>query len=207
MIYSMNYQNIVINFYEPICATRQDLATQGGGNSPCEIWKTASRHFETLLRLYYLRHGFDNGDTFLGQPLNQLAFISLNRILTSTTTDTRDPSCSGELDATRSTLILAAKGMHDQGKSHYLCQVTLRMLKIKMGPAERDLLGKVIGDADGDDKETPQEQQVLREVRSKLAPSAVSIADSPEMHRLENLVREHMRLDGGGEEGDEDEDV
>ncbi|GAB1321084.1 hypothetical protein MFIFM68171_11294 [Madurella fahalii] len=195
----INFQNIVLNLYEPICATDQTRITQGDGTSSWEIWNTASLHFETLVRLYYLRHGFDYGDTFLGQPLNQLAFISLKKILAAA--DTNAPSNPCDLDSTRSTLILAAKGIHDQGKSHYLCRVTFQMLKNKMRPAERDMLGTVIGEVEDDANKKFQEQQILRGVRSRLVPSAVSIADDPELHRLGTLVSQHMQLEEGDEEG------
>ncbi|KXX81374.1 Nitrogen assimilation transcription factor nirA [Madurella mycetomatis] len=198
----MNYQNIVVNLWEPICATEQARVPQGDGTSPWEIWNTASRHFETLTRLYYLRHGFDYGDTFLGHPLNQLAFISLNKILAAANANT--PSNTFDLDAARSTLILAAKGLHDQGKSHFLSRVALEMLKIQMGPVERDMLGKVIGEVEEDTTKKLQELQIIRGVKSKFVPSAVSIADDPEVHRLGYLVSRYMRLEDGQGEGDDE---
>lgn len=201
----MNYQNILVNLWEPICATDQARVPQGDGASPWEIWNTASIHFETLVRLYYLRHGFDYGDTFLGHPLNQLAFISLNKILAAAAnTNTNIPPNQSDLDAARSTLILAAKGIHDQGKSHFLSRVTLEMIKVQMGPVERDMLGKVIGEVEEDATKKLHELQLLRGVKSEFVPSAVSITDDPEVHRLGYLVNQYLRLeDRQGEADDE----
>ena len=219
---------MVANLYEYICALGAEADP-----TAAQFRDTAFRNFETLIRLYYLRHGFDYADTFLGQPLIQLGFMSLNRVQALTSGSNSncpapDPSSSALLAATRSTLALAAKGMHDQGRSHFIDQVTLRVLRAKMGPDERQLLAQVLGDGgDGGrsrsaspddgrlasvsdmDRAVAAAEARMREVRSRFLPSAVSFADDPELHRLGQLVSEQMRLDGdeaGPREEDEDEE-
>jgi hypothetical protein len=127
------------------------------------------------------------------------------------------------LDVIRSTLLLAAKGVHEQGKNIYLAQVILGVLRAKMGPDEKQLVGRVICDrmdgsgvnsggvgandgADGSDKGVRAADTQLKEVRSRLLPSAVSFSGDPEVHRLGNLVNQQMRLDDGGDDKDADEE-
>lgn len=152
--------------------------------------------------------------------------MSLNKIyaLTTCTTGPPAPNVNGaNLDVIRSTLLLAAKGVHEQGKNIYLAQVILGVLRAKMGPDEKQLVGRVIYDrmdgsgvnsggvgandgADGSDKGVTAAGTQLKEVRSRLLPSAVSFSGDPEVHRLGNLVNQQMRLDEGGDDKEADEE-
>ncbi|KAK3301844.1 uncharacterized protein B0T15DRAFT_563508 [Chaetomium strumarium] len=93
--------------------------------TPIEIRDAAARHLETLLRLYYLRHGFEHLDIYSGYFLTQ----------------------QGDL---RSTLLLAAKGLHDQGRSAYIHKAVLRRLSAEMAPRDRRALAELLGGGDDD---------------------------------------------------------
>jgi hypothetical protein len=175
------------------------------------------RNLETVLRLYYLRHGFVRGDSFLGHPLNLLALTSLRQLLNTTTTTTSSFPSNPDLATTRATLILAAKGIYDQGRNYFINHAVLRLIKQKMGEVEREMLGRVIGESAREeegghghggvwDVDNPGEEEVLRKVRSKVLPLAVGFGEDPEVNRLEYLIERDLKLlnlegdHGGGEE-------
>ncbi|KAK4177803.1 hypothetical protein QBC36DRAFT_345114 [Triangularia setosa] len=245
-----NYQNILANLYESIRITSLNAGMITA------IKQAASCNFETLLRLYYLRHGFSYGDQFLVQPLNTLGFWSLSKIHTITApTHEDDDNNNNDLKATRSTLLLAAKGLHQQSASFYLDRITFQLLCSKMRPQERQLLDSEVFFHDRDygghdsavDQISPQprnqldkmnkgeetnkkkedhsdsptavnrpgndrnqgstEKELIREVRSKWVVTVRSVDDDPEIHRLQKLVKDNLKLDATAEYSDEDEGV
>ena len=143
----------------------------------------ANIQLETLLRLYYLRHGFGYLDPFLIHPLNVLGFSSMNKLSANLS--------SADLNTTRSTIVLAAKGIYDQGQCHYLGQVTLRFLKIDMRPEEKRLLDQIAGLADDEDIVTASK---MNEIQARWAPSIIRVTDDPEARRLSNLVKQYMDM-------------
>ncbi|KAK0671260.1 hypothetical protein QBC41DRAFT_315845 [Cercophora samala] len=240
-----NYQNILANLYESI------TVTPFNAGMITTIKQAASCNFETLLRLYYLRHGFGYGDQFLVQPLNTLGFWSLSKVqaIASQNHDL-DQDSNNELKATRSTLLLAAKGLHEQSASFYLDRITLQLLRSKMRPQERQLLDSEVlfhdrdygahdtpvdqsssqwrnqqdkrfkseesnkkkedqpGDWVSDDRDPGlAEKEPIREVRSKWVVTVRSVDDDPEIHRLQKLVKDNLKLDETAELSDEDEVV
>lgn len=156
---------------------------------------------ETLLRIYYLRHGFECADAFLTQPLSLMAFENLQKLRT----DPHGPR--GE--AARSSLILAAKGLWDQGQNFWVARTTLCVLRRHLEQkdfreAELPLLDREINIRL---ESGTREHQQIREVRSRWPPTLASMTDDPEEHRLSTLVKQHMRIHmDSDDERDEDED-
>lgn len=148
-------------------------------SSTKEVVANANDGLELLIRLYYLRHGFEVGDKFFPSILSQLALRSLNAL--------RERESPDDAEDVKSTLVLAVKGLRDQGESFYLCQVLLRLLKSKMGSGELRLLSQV---AELDDAADWQERQ-MKEVRGRWPPF-IGVVDDPEAFRLSNLVKEYM---------------
>jgi hypothetical protein len=151
----------------------------------------AKIRLETLIRLYYLRHGFKWHDPNLVQYLTLLGGAALNNIRTlgkqpATSTSTAD------LTALRSTLLLCLKGLHDQGKNFYLSRVVLRLLRDRMTQEDLVLFGKYVTlnepeEEDGYDMaEYVQGQWVL--------PLFLDAGEDPERSRLENLVTAYRRV-------------
>jgi hypothetical protein len=110
--------------------------------------------FETIMRLYYLRHGFEAADSYFTHDLAILAFIAqanLKALPSPTpnpdsahteTPSTTSPTISrplSDLDDIRATLFLAAKGLHSQGKSYQL-PLTLFHVVQSMRPEEADMM-------------------------------------------------------------------
>lgn len=172
----MSYQTILINLHEPHDSSEHGHITN-------ILADEANAHLETLIRLYFLRHGFESFEPFLIHPLNVLGFSTINKINANPT--------SLDIDTTRSTIILAAKGMYDQGQSHYIGHVTLRFLRRSMRPEEMQLLGQVGIPEDVEDEAT---QRQILEVRARWAPSIIRITDDPEAQRLINLIKQYMGM-------------
>ncbi|KAK4180196.1 hypothetical protein QBC36DRAFT_384517 [Triangularia setosa] len=98
-------------------------------------------HYETLLRLYYLRHGFEALDTFIMMSLMTMAFITTKEL-----EDIRfsvqpySEERKAHINSLRATLVLCAKGLYDQGKSYYLSQTIFRLVRGGMHVNEKELL-------------------------------------------------------------------
>ncbi|KAF2634761.1 nitrate assimilation regulatory protein nirA [Massarina eburnea CBS 473.64] len=95
--------------------------------------------FETLMRLYYLRHGFEGCDCYLIQDLQVLAYLAQNQLkgVTDGTVDGRV-----KVEEARSTLFLAAKGLHIQGQNYYLALQLSHILQTDMRSEEASMLYK-----------------------------------------------------------------
>ena len=213
----MNYNNMVYNLYSMFKRlAHQDFPTpdsqfdqDGVAESPAQIRDASFRHLETLLRVYYLRHGYEHGDIFLGHCLAQLGFAALRRMATLSATggDPARVAPTSDLHSLRATLALVGKGLHEQGQSYFLNKAILRTLKAKMGSVEQKQLVHVVGDIEAAE---PGVAAQMRHVRSRLWPSALSYMDAErEVHRLGHVVEE-LGLGAGGEvddEGSEEEEA
>lgn len=137
----------------------------------------ANKKLETLVRLYYLRHGFEAMDLFLVVPLMYIGFECHEAI-----NDTTPPH---ELESLRSTLVLVAHGLYSQRRNHYLAQALYLVIRDRMRPQERTLLR---GCANIDDKDEDDVQELTQAVRSNWPVSVVTRQKDPESHVLANLV-------------------
>lgn len=104
---------------------------------------------ETLVRIYHIRHGINFYDSsmtyyfaFLGMCIIQALGAYYEAMSSS---EPLDPAAQKllpdqtRLEAYRSALIMCAKGLHEQGKSSYVCQVTYYILRRAMPVRERDM--------------------------------------------------------------------
>jgi len=112
-------------------------------DSTGNIEATLQAAFETLIRLHYLRHGFERCNSFSTQFLNILAFKALKTLQIARTTS--DRISNADFDDARSTLILASKGLYDQGKNWYLCHAILNIIRDAMAPDELALVERFVG--------------------------------------------------------------
>lgn len=87
--------------------------------SPRDAYLDAKIHYETAIRLYYLRHGFEALDPFVGQFLASLTQLTVDTIKA----DPRSP----DVKEWRSTVLLAAKGIYDYSRSIYVMRAVLRL--------------------------------------------------------------------------------
>ncbi len=131
----MHYHHMLIDLVTPIL----DHAGDPGIPStfiPRDIYVEAVINFETCVRIYYLRHGFEAADGFLLHFLGLLNFINMSAIETSIG--------SSFLEPRRSTLLLLTKGIHELSRAHFVARAILRLQVNLMRPEDVDLLRQFV---------------------------------------------------------------
>jgi hypothetical protein len=141
----------------------------------------AKARLETILRLYYLRHGYESYDVFLLSVLSFLGFMQLK------TMNSIDP---GELENRRSTIALVAKGLHDQSRNCYLAEIVFRLMKRNMGTDSHYLLK----DFDIGDEDEEAVTRMSEQVHSSWPIDIEVIDENADKQRIENLIRNTDRI-------------
>ncbi|KAK4195111.1 putative nitrogen assimilation transcription factor [Triangularia verruculosa] len=133
----MHYNCVLIDLLKPLLGLHHPDATQPTTNKTLDdAHHEACIHLETLLRVYYLRHGFEAFDGFLTHFLGSLNFIKIN---------TREMQNSSLLvESHRSTILLLMKGLRDQGQCHTVARVVLRLQAHLMRPDDVELLKRFV---------------------------------------------------------------
>ena len=151
------------------------------GFSPTKLVATSKACLETLLHMFYHRHGFEAYYMFLLQVLVQLGFDALERLRTSKAHQKWSPAA---LKASRATLVLCAKGMHDQGRNYYLAECVFRILRDKMSSEDVSLLKDWAQIKDGEER-----QRLMTDyVHGEYPIHVVAITQDPTEHRLHRLL-------------------
>ena len=153
--------------------------------TPRQIVLESSKRLQTLIRLYYLRHGFEAMDLFIVIPLMLAASECIDAIEAETS-----PFDFG-MDVLRSTLILAIKGLHGQCKNHYLANALFRVTRGRLPPREVALLESNL---DWKDEQLDGAPNLVQEVRSHWPVSIAKNAEDIENHLLKNLVESYAHL-------------
>ena len=143
----------------------------------------ANKHLQTLVRLYYLRHGFEAMDLFIVIPLMLTGFKCIDAI------DEHTPV--PKLEALRSTLMLVTKGLGSQRRNHYLAEALFRVIRGRMRPQEAALLREAI---DVEAEEANEKQVMKQAVRSHWPVSLVRKKEDLDAHILKNLVDNYASL-------------
>ncbi|KAK4661170.1 LOW QUALITY PROTEIN: uncharacterized protein QC763_704630 [Podospora pseudopauciseta] len=125
--------------------------------------------YETLLRLYYLRHGFEALDVFIMVSLMTLAFITTKELEDTRLSLAQPPSeeQKAHIDSLRATLVLCTRGLYDQGKSYYLSQTIFRLVRSGMHVDEKELLREY---ASLPDEEDSADAKMREELAQRLWP-------------------------------------
>ncbi|EEU42702.1 uncharacterized protein NECHADRAFT_47693 [Fusarium vanettenii 77-13-4] len=168
------HQNLIMTIYE-----RFVLQPVSQSPSPQEMVSLATKHLLTLIRIYYLRHGFNETVVFICQPLALAAFMCLDAI------DRQTPDF--DLEATRSTLFLAAKGLRDQARSHYVAESLFQVVKGRMRPEELNLMR---GIASIEDVHDTGARAPMQAVHSVWPVDITSKSDEIEANSLSSLVEQ-----------------
>ena len=96
----MYYHHLLLAIYEPLIDMEPEEA------SPQQIVADSTKYLQTLVRLYYLRHGFEAMDLYIVIPLMLIAYECINII--------EKQFSEAKLEALRSTLVLVTKGLYNQ---------------------------------------------------------------------------------------------
>jgi hypothetical protein len=167
--------------YEPLLGTPTDQEP-----SPQQIVADARRNLQTLIRLYYLRHGFDAMNLFIVIPLMLTAYHCVDAI--------DDETPANELESLRATLILVAQGLYSQRQNHYLAEALYRVIRGRMRPREVALLKSTM---DLDEHESDEHREMAQAVRSSWPVSVVKKEDELNSYILTNLVENYATLNVG----------
>ncbi|KAI2468404.1 hypothetical protein F4781DRAFT_269312 [Annulohypoxylon bovei var. microspora] len=165
LVACMHYHVLLISLFEPFL----QMDYIGSETSPAQIVGHSKACFETLVRIYYLRHGFESLDSALIQFLHLLGFSAL-----------RDTSSvekgSMEYETLRSTLMLCAKGLREQGRNCYVSEAVFRLFKQSVSE-EDDLL--LSGNTEMEEGHGPLDHMV-QEVRSQWPIGSFSMTGDTE---------------------------
>ncbi|KAF5973738.1 hypothetical protein FBULB1_8122 [Fusarium bulbicola] len=175
----MHYYNLTVYLLETLRMTTAPALVDDSVN---KVLSDAKIKMETLLRLYYQRHGFESYDIFI---IILLAFIGFMHAKTLETSETID------LESRRSSVVLVVKGLGDQSINCYLAKVVFRLLRGSIG-SENDSLLKEVGIVEeGGEEEKAMEQQV----NSSWPIDLEWIEVDPEKNRLDNVIRKTKQLE------------
>ncbi|EXL39260.1 hypothetical protein FOCG_18127 [Fusarium oxysporum f. sp. radicis-lycopersici 26381] len=178
----MHYYHVIIFLLETLCKTSTSALHD---QSIQKALSDAKIKMETLLRLYYLRHGFESYDIFLISLLSFLGFMHIKSLKSAE---------AMELESRRSTVVLMAKGLRDQSQNCFLAALVFRVLKAKMGRESQLLLKEVdVGEEDGE--EDGEEEVVMADQVHSSWPIDIEWIDTdPDKQRLGNLIKETKGL-------------
>jgi hypothetical protein len=185
----MQYHNLATMTFHPFLQSETSFnrLTRGGsfqeysGFSPARLYGESKASLQTLLHMFYHRHGFEDYYIFLLQVLVQLGFDSLERLRTPEAQQQHFPAV---MKATRATLILCAKGLRDQGRNFYLSELVFRILRDKMNPVDVKLLKDWAQIKD----EEKRERLMAEHVYGEYPVNVEGITSDPTERRLHRLL-------------------
>jgi hypothetical protein len=153
-----------------------------------DITAQATAQLETLLRIYYMRHGFEAYDAMLLVHLVHLANVTLARLAQIERTPDPPEASLEDTETLRSTLILCLKGLHDQSKNFYLSGVVFDVMKNRLSPENRNLVGRFVtlADSNVEDRSMDRSQRII----SDYVIPVVNLNEHPDAGRLANMVLE-----------------
>ncbi|EJP70441.1 nitrate assimilation regulatory protein nirA [Beauveria bassiana ARSEF 2860] len=144
--------------------------------------------FETIMRLYYLRNGYEGSDMILVHFLTVLSFMALGG---NTGNSNPGAGAATSQEETRSTLILTAKGLYEQGNNFFVSVTILHVLRIQMAAEDVDILGQYCA-AVSDDPGQKKARALYS--RAQYPLNIVKMTDTPENQRLENMIKKYEKL-------------
>ena len=174
---SIYYYNLILAIHEPLLD-----ATAEARPMLQQIVDDASKHLGTLIRLYYLRHGFEAMDLFIVIPLILTGFKCVNAL--------NDHTPAVDLDTLRCTLLLAAKGLYSQRYNHYLAEALYRVVRGQMRPQEAALLRDTVDI----EEESEAKRAMMQVVRSHWPVSIVRKKEDLDSLILNNFVESYAHL-------------
>ncbi|KAF5655412.1 NirA-like nitrate assimilation regulatory protein [Fusarium sp. NRRL 25303] len=152
----IHYYNLTVYLLETL---RMTTAPALVDESVQKVLSDAKIKMETLLRLYYQRHGFESYDIFIIILLAFVGFMHAKNL--------ENPEMA-DLESRRSTVVLVLKGLRDQSINCYVAKVVLRLLKGSVGSENSFLLKEVDIVEEGGEEERAMEEQtsVVKAVRA-----------------------------------------
>lgn len=153
----MFYHNVRFDLYELLLTEVDVMTSSVSSHTQAEIPQLALEHsqicLETLVRLYYLRHGFNGSDALITNFLVLVAFHSIVKLKTGTPPLSSSsssnfsmpgtnalPFAAPDLSDARATLILAEKGLQEQGQCYFFSQTVFHVVLDSISPEDAQLV-------------------------------------------------------------------
>ena len=186
--FSLIYHNTIINICEALISAPESFLAEPPLDNPLAFQAFSKICLETVVRLYYLRHGFERADVFLVQSLAVLAYISVGQIdfLASSKSSSVE-----DIEAAQSTLVLAAKGLHDQGRNYYVHHTVFHLILNSMRSQEVSIMHRF---TNVEVEDIVADQLRAKHISAQYPIKVLNIRDDPEQKRLDNLVNEYASL-------------
>ncbi|KAF5538341.1 nitrate assimilation regulatory nirA [Fusarium mexicanum] len=203
----LHYCYVMIQLYEVLAPGEQRQAPSLPEEEQLQTSLSKYRgYFETILRIHCLRHSFEYGNMMLTRFLAMLAFLSLNKIESLATSAEPGHIMTGSgLDVgdtdpkeARATLLIAQKGLSDQGRGYYLPRTLLRDVLADMTASDATILQSFIT-IPPERPEKAQERKMYME--SHCPPDILRIANDPNKQPDGNWIRRFAILTLGEKSG------
>jgi hypothetical protein len=202
----LHYCYVLIQLYE-ILTYYESKGSQPLPLGRDELQKSLSHYrasFETILRIHYLRHSFEYGNIVLTRFLAMLAVLALNKhesLMAGDSSVLNVPSMDvGDTDprTAKATLLIAQKGLSDQGRGYYLPNIVLQDIHDRMTPSDSNVLQSFITI-----QRERQEVAAERKIRtvSYCPPDIIQIANNPDRQQCDNWIRRFAKLTVSEESG------
>ncbi|KAE8837915.1 hypothetical protein PTNB73_04077 [Pyrenophora teres f. teres] len=201
LLLHMQFHNLITMTFQPFLKHEKsfnasntiDAFQKQAGFSPTKLFIASKASLQTLLHMFYHRHGFEAYYIFLLQILVQLGFDAVERLRTPEAQQKHFPVV---MKATRATLILCAKGLRDQGRNFYLSELIFRLLRDEMNPVD----AKLLKDWARIKNEEEREELMMEHVQSDYPVNVEAITSDPSERRLNRLLKSmgELKLPGDG---------
>ncbi|KAK3358721.1 hypothetical protein B0T25DRAFT_599547, partial [Lasiosphaeria hispida] len=169
-----------------------------------EVSSFSITRFETITRLYYLRHSFETMDGFLTFHLSHLAAATLKAMQSlSHSTSNGLPPDQRLLKTLRSTVFLCIKGLNDQARYIHVAVVVYRLNRDTLSNYDLGLLRTNVNLFES----TEADASLAQNCHSAWPlPMKTDEPEGPQGAAVGNLVRQYGRLaiEEGSEEGSRD---
>jgi hypothetical protein len=186
----MYYQQLLVALFEPFVAIETSRQATNEvtvlDKTPQEIVRDAKCHFDTLFRLFYLRHSFVVFDPLLVLCSNSLGYIVIKDLHTDTFAD------EDTIRARRSTLLLTIKALRDQSRSCYLGEAASYLMKDSAG-TEAEWLMREFAHVDGDEEE--RKELLIEHVHSQWPVRLIGVNDDPNNQEMDQLAQQVRDVD------------
>ncbi|KEY72890.1 hypothetical protein S7711_06721 [Stachybotrys chartarum IBT 7711] len=155
-------------------------------------------NFETIIWAYYLRHGFETPDMMLTLFLSFLAFDFVDKVKIYSETP-QDLGIQGShkvlpdpvMEEIRPTLILAQKGLIEQGQSYYLPQTVAHLVLADM---DEETAEPILHPNGGSVEDADARQLRAQHIEACLPIKWRSFSETPNHERLNSLVRRYAAI-------------
>ncbi|KJZ71867.1 hypothetical protein HIM_08712 [Hirsutella minnesotensis 3608] len=171
------------------------------------VMARSEAYFETLLRIYYMRHSYEMADLLVTQFLTILALNTATKLKSmdqprdkclEDAPNVRTNPCTPDTSALKSSLILAEKGLYDQGKSYYFPQTMFHVVLSRLSSDDAAMVRRY-----ADVKEENEEARRMRalHMHSQYPVDTMNIIGRLDGDDLSGLVKQYAELAMSDSEG------